>query len=571
MLRSLKIKFMKSRSSKILSLAIVFLVIVLSLFVWKGWYAHQTKVCHFCALKNPHKNLSVIARTHSKNPTKVATAPDVALAVAPTRTIPLVPSPLDHPSEEELKRFPGAIVVEAVEVNGPEPGQKIWLRILKTHFKYPFLRTEEVIDTGKNSVMMREEMVADHLLVTLPEGTDPEAFLKNFGPQGISIVRVTPDAPLYRLNLVDASLSGLPEALDQVVATTPPNTKLIGEPDFICQTLQIPNNPYYQYQWGLWKPKRSFNMSTKQWNFCAGINAGEAWNIRTDASSIVVAVVDSGIRYTHEAIAPNMWHNPMPVNGDIYGWNSHDNNGDPMDNNGHGTHCAGVIGGVSDSGLGVAGVAWKVQLMACKIFDGEGQGTDSDGTACIDYACDHGAKIINCSWGHGTAYSVSLLQSMDRARLAGIIVVAAAGNESSDNDEHPFYPASCQLDNILSVAATGMTDDLVTFAKPTNAPVVPSIETGSNYGAKSVHLAAPGDLIISAWADADNSYKFGSGTSCAAPYVSGSLALLEAQYPNASYQELIAHLLDNTDKTPKLTDKVRTGRLNIGKALQNSL
>ncbi|MEI6417304.1 MAG: S8 family serine peptidase [Verrucomicrobiota bacterium] len=212
---------------------------------------------------------------------------------------------------------------------------------------------------------------------------------------------------------------------------------------------QIPNDPYYSSQWELARSPRTYLP------FPDGINAPRAWKIRTSAASIIVAIVDTGICYTHEDLAANMWHNDHPTCNDIYGCDAvHSTTingqimyqGDPMDvihqgANGHGTMCAGIIGAVGNNNIGVTGIAWEVQLMACKFFDDNDNATDSDAIICIDYACSHGAKIINCSWGHpGINVDASaFLEALKRAQSQGVIIVAAAGNSGSNNDLSPEY------------------------------------------------------------------------------------------------------------------------------------
>ncbi|HLB33692.1 MAG TPA: S8 family peptidase [Chthoniobacterales bacterium] len=312
----------------------------------------------------------------------------------------------------------------------------------------------------------------------------------------------------------------------------------------------LPNDPNITMQWGIFQQDDDLAF-TKEPHY--GMGAMNAWRLRTSAASIIVAIIDSGIRYTHEDLKDNMWHNPSPTNEDIYGWNASANNGDPMDDSGHGTHCAGTIGAVGNNGIGISGVAWKVQLMACKLFDSHGNGTTDDAIACIDYARNHGARIINASWTQPEA-SQCLLDAITRARDEGIILVTASGNNSRNNDIFPIYPACYPLDNIITVTATARTGDLAYF---------------SNYGPQSVLLTAPGMNIYSTYFTNDSSYITLSGTSMAAPYVTGALALLAAQFPNQSYSTLIAQLLATTDLDPKLSKKVKTGRLNLARALSS--
>lgn len=518
--------------------------IVLLLLAVIAWHQHSL-----------HQSSSRVAKKNSVLPYLQAMKarqgiPAMRKSSSPLRAIPLEPSPLDHPSEEELRFFPGATVVASAEVTGPNPGQTTRLRILKVHGKYPMLRTEEVIDDASNNLVTRSEMAADHLLVTLTEGEDPEAVLKKMGQQAIAITRVTSGAPLYRVDLASASLEGLPQGLGQSTLAT----KGIGEPDFLVKQSMTPNNIYYNKQWSFWDEHLIGDSSINY----QGISAEEAWNIRADASSVIVGVIDTGIRYTHQSLSRNMWHNPNPSTaGDVYGWNAYDNNGDPMsvpdetDGSGHGTHCAGTIGALGNASFGTCGVAWHVQLMACKYW-GPGGGFNSDVITCIDYAINHGAQILNCSFG-GYDWSFSEYDAFQRAQQRGVIAVCAAGNEGKNLDDTPFYPACFQLDNIVSVAAESPEDALSDY---------------SNYGLITTQLAAPGDEIYSTWNDSDSSYDYMDGTSCAAPFVTGALALLKAQFPQDPYQSLIARLLRSVDKRPDFDKKTITGgTLNIANAL----
>lgn len=328
------------------------------------------------------------------------------------------------------------------------------------------------------------------------------------------------------------------------------------EPDYKLHATVVPNDPHFLSgsQWSL------RNSSTGR-----DIHAADAWDTSTSASNIIVAVIDTGIRYTHEDLAPNMWVNPneIPGNGfdddrngfvdDIHGIDTITHSGNPMDDGDHGTHVAGIIGAVGNNGKGVAGVAWKVKLMACKFLDINGDGDTSDAIAAIDYARKMGAHVLNGSFG-GSDYSSALYTAIQNARAAGIIFVAAAGNESSNLDQIPTYPACYTLDNIVVVGGMNRSD---------------SLDLGySNYGASNVDLCAPGTGIYSTWGTSDTAYSSSTGTSMATPHVTGAIALMRARFPSMTHPQIISRLLSSVDELPALAGRCRSGgRLNLAKAL----
>ena len=296
----------------------------------------------------------------------------------------------------------------------------------------------------------------------------------------------------------------------------------------------------------------------------ADIRAPEAWSILNSASNIIVAVIDSGIRLSHQDLTNNLWTNPGEIAGnaldddangivdDVHGINAVGTitSGNPTDDYGHGTHVSGIIGAVGSNGVGVSGVAWKVKIMPCKFLDSSGGGALSDLQECLDYASAKGAKVINCSF-ESPVSSVTLSNAFLELRNAGIIVVAAAGNSGTDNDIFPKYPASFPMDNIISVTATTRTDD-----------------QAYNFGATSVHLGAPGVSIFSTHNLSDSHYTSDSGTSFAAPSVAGAAALLLAEFPGLTYRQVIERLLGTVDPLPSLAGRCITGgRLNLARAL----
>jgi subtilisin family serine protease len=318
------------------------------------------------------------------------------------------------------------------------------------------------------------------------------------------------------------------------------------EPDYVVAGMSLsPSDPHFQTgtQWGLNNYGQNAGVPD------ADIDAPEGWDVLHDASNVVVAVVDSGMRYTHEDLLGNLWTNPLDG---THGFNALANNHDPQDDNGHGTHVAGIIGAVTGNGKGVAGVAWRVQLMACKFLDSAGFGTNSDAIACIEFARTHGARVINLSWG-GNDFSAAVSNALWLARADGIIIVAAAGNSARNTDTTAFYPAGIELDNIVAVGASTRTDNLWGL---------------SNYGATSVDLFAPGAAIYSTGSSSDAAYLSRDGSSMASAFVAGAFALLRQREPTAAVSQLIGRLLAAVDRPATFSGKCVTGgRLNLRKAL----
>jgi subtilisin family serine protease len=315
------------------------------------------------------------------------------------------------------------------------------------------------------------------------------------------------------------------------------------EPDYIVHSSSVvtPNDPKFLdgTSWGL------NNTGQNNGTVDADIDAPEAWSLLNTASNVVVAVLDTGVRATHEDLAANMWVNPVDRG---HGFNALAPATPPNDDNGHGTLMSGILGALGNNGKGMAGVAWRVQIMACKCLDSLGNGADSDIITCIDYARTNGAKVINASFDTA-GYSQAMFNIISATRDAGILFVASAGNNTTNLDISPRYPSSYNLDNIITVAYTTRSNTLGRL---------------SNFGATNVDLAAPGAGLYSTFFTADNAYLGAAaleGTSFAAPYVSGALALMLTRFPNETHQQIIARLLDATDPLPSLAGKCVTGGL----------
>ncbi len=286
------------------------------------------------------------------------------------------------------------------------------------------------------------------------------------------------------------------------------------------------------------------------------IGATEAWEQHKGSKDFIVAVIDTGIDYNHEDLAFNVWRNPTPgPQNDVVGFDFVHNDGLPFDDNMHGTHCSGTVGATGGNGKGVSGVNQRVSIMGVKFLSGEGSGTTADAIRGIDYAIEHGAKVLSNSWGgKGDDGNKALFDAIERAKAKDVLFIAAAGNDSSDNDKpNPSYPAAFDNDNLIAVAATDKDDKLAYF---------------SNYGKRTTHLAAPGNAVYST--TPGNAYKQLSGTSMACPHVAGAAALIWSKNPTMSYKQVKSLLLNSVDKLPALSEKTVTGgRLNVLKALRS--
>lgn len=331
---------------------------------------------------------------------------------------------------------------------------------------------------------------------------------------------------------------------------------IYAQPNYEVHALAtIPNDTLFNQLWGMNNTGQSGGTAD------ADIDAPEAWDISTGSQDIVVAVIDTGIDYTHPDLAANIWVNQAEKNGlpgvdddgngyvdDIYGYDFCNNDGDPMDDHYHGTHCAGTIGAIGNNNQGVAGVCWHVKIMALKFLNSAGSGSTSDAIEAVQYSILMGAKLSSNSWGGG-GYSQALKDAIDAAGAAGMLFVAAAGNDSSDTDIYTNYPSCYPSDSIIAVMATDSSDHKSSF---------------SNYGATTVDIGAPGSSIMSC--QPGNGYQYLSGTSMATPHVSGACALVWSMDPSLTNLQVKDILLKSVDKT--LTGQcVSGGRLNVYNAI----
>ena len=269
---------------------------------------------------------------------------------------------------------------------------------------------------------------------------------------------------------------------------------LYAEPNYIYRAQTLPNEPLFINLWGLQNTGQITGSSID-----ADINAPEAWTVTTGSPDTILAVIDTGVDYNHQDLAANIWTNPreIPGNGidddsngyidDVHGINALTGTGDPMDDQGHGTHVSGTIAAAGNNGIGVVGVNWTAKILPCKFLGSDGSGNDGDAIECLQYLYmlkTRSADPVNIiasnnSWGY-YVFSQALRDAIDTHREAGILFIAAAGND--DNDLYPHYPSNFYLPNVISVAAMDHTNNRTWF---------------SNFGTHTVHIAAPGNSIYS--------------------------------------------------------------------------
>jgi subtilisin family serine protease len=330
--------------------------------------------------------------------------------------------------------------------------------------------------------------------------------------------------------------SSLKAAKNECLEIMRANPGVICEPNIEFKVAKTPNDTFWSYQ-----------------NNLRAISASRAWDFTVGSPEVLVAVIDTGVDYFHPDLAANIAVNSAEIpdnkldddqNGyvdDVFGYDFSDADSYPLDLHGHGTHVAGIIAARGDDNYGISGVSWKAGVLPVRVLDADGSGTLADVIAGVDYAVARGASVLNLSLG--APYGSKLfLQALQRAELAGAVIVVAAGNESNNNDDTPSFPASYQLPSLISVAATDSNDELAYF---------------SNTGAATVHLAAPGVSILSTLPL--EGYAFMSGTSMAAPHVAGVAALVKSINPSLSGVAIKDIILGSADILEGLKGSVSSG------------
>lgn len=338
------------------------------------------------------------------------------------------------------------------------------------------------------------------------------------------------------------------------------------EANTIIKINRLPNDADFSKQYGMHNTGVGGGVSG------ADIDAVRAWDLSTGSKDALVGVIDTGVDYSHPDIAPNYWTNPGEsgldaegrdkssngvdddANGyvdDFRGWDFVNNDNDPFDDHAHGTHCAGVIGARGDDGVGVVGVNWNVSIVGIKFLSGSGSGTLEDAVKAIEYGTTIGTTLTSNSWGGG-GYSPTMFDAIKSAHEKGILFVAAAGNDSNNNDSRPSYPATYDVGNVISVAASDNKDQMAYF---------------SNSGVRTVHVAAPG---VDVWSSVPNSgYQKMSGTSMATPHVAGLVALVKSAIPDATHEQVRARIINGVDRSDYWASRVSSGgRINAFNALE---
>ncbi|HYO56956.1 S8 family peptidase [Archangium sp.] len=331
---------------------------------------------------------------------------------------------------------------------------------------------------------------------------------------------------------------------------------LYAEPNYLYSIDRTPDDPEFDELWGM------HNIGQSSGTADADLNMPDAWELTTGSEEAIIAVIDTGINYLHEDLADNMWTNPGEIpdndvdddgNGyvdDVHGINAITGSGDPLDDNKHGSHCAGTIAGRGNNAKGVTGVNWQAKLIACKFLSATGSGATADAVECLDYLhtlrtrTSHPVNIVasSNSWGGGS-FSQALQDAIAKHQEAGILFIAAAGNNSANNDVTNNYPSNYPLVNIIAVAAIDRKDALASF---------------SSYGRRRVHVGAPGVDVLSSVLGQD--YALLSGTSMATPHVSGLVGLLKAQDPTRDWRALKNLIMAGGVDSAALAGKTITGR-----------
>jgi alpha-tubulin suppressor-like RCC1 family protein/subtilisin family serine protease len=503
----------------------------------------------------------------------------------------LVPIAWSAPQEESLdeqlppglqkrQAFADAKVIEAHE-NKLANGKTERVKTVKTKkLKYSLIRICETIvensETGVQTIESSTAMAADHLVVKLRDEAAVQKFEQLNAKFAAKILESVSSDPHTFIVQFDSRLAA--EDLPLIMSAYQIEVASIAafaEPDYLVETSTTPNDPK---TWQLWNLNNTRQTGGK---VDADIDAPEAWDLCTGTNSVKVALLDTGVDYNHADLSANMWTNTGETAGngidddgngyidDVRGWNFVSDNNDPADDHYHGTQMAGVVGAVGNNGILISGICWQVNLIPVKFLDSTGSGFTSDAAEAIAYARQLGVHVMLNPWG-STSYSQAVRDAIAAAEASGILFVTASGNGGVDNagdnnDVTPYYPASYDLSNIISVGASTQADDRAYF---------------SNYGSESVDIFAPGETVRSTLPTTSTTAMTGvmpsffglsSGTSIAASHVAGVAALIKSYRPALTYSQIKTLILDGADYASAFGRKCRSeGRLNAYNSLSKT-
>jgi subtilisin family serine protease len=434
----------------------------------------------------------------------------------------------------------------------------------------PVQTPDEVLTLKSANIQKGYATVPNEVLIKFREGVDENGktlVLGKFG--GKHKEKILTSMMEKRGDKQGIAVVSMPGTVDDAIARMKGLPEVeYAEPNYIYTHEAVSNDPYFTTSSRLWGMYGDGTSPANQY----GSQAGEAWAAgHTGAATVYVGIIDEGYMYTHEDLAVNVGKNPYEIAGngidddgngykdDVYGWDFDGKNNSVFDgiNDDHGTHVAGTIGAVGGNGKGVAGICWKVKLLDAK-FLGTTGGTTANAILAVDYFTNlklKGLNIVatNNSWGGG-GFSQLLKDAIDRAGAQNILFIAAAGNNATNNDATPSYPASYVSSNIIAVAAITSTGTLASF---------------SQYGATSVDIGAPGQAIYSSVPVKSGNkvvsgYASYNGTSMATPHVTGACALYASTHPGSTAAQIKAAILVSAVPTASLTGKCVTGgRLNV--------
>ena len=466
------------------------------------------------------------------------------------------------------------VMLEKVADQDDGSGYKKNIISFNANLKYSTLQTVEIyaVDSfgTKTNLVKKSEFVGDHIIVKLKDGVSVDQ-LKKLNHQHHTHIRSKLLAKkTFLVGVNEVSLDSINDTIELYNMAT--NIIEYAEPDYLGYLQGTTPNDTHFIDGSLWGHEK--------------IRCPSAWSISTGSDDIVVAFLDTGVDYNHPDLASSVWINPgesgvdsngvnMATNGidddangfidDVHGWDFYNDNNDPIDEYGHGTQCAGIFGATGNNETGVVGVCWNGKIMGLKIFHERSVGFPVsfvseaiNGFAYVSLMKQKGinVRITSNSWVVFD-YSHSLKYAVMENRDAGIICVAAVGNQQINIDDTPRYPASFNLDNIISVAGSDK-DDYLYMSEPSR---------GSNYGVVDVDLAAPGHNILST--SLSSWYTYDSGTSFAAPFVSGAVALVWGLAPSLTYNQVLQVILDGVMPVESMHGKTVTGgRLDIYRALR---